>query len=125
MDILFLPVLGETGKAGERERESERERQREREAEPPRRTGGSEPSSSPVGSQAPGQLVSGWRPRQPQLHFLCFCEVHFFLIINIAYFECISIHRNLAKTPGSVLSSGKCSPKLFHGVAALASILLG
>ena len=120
MDILFLPVLGETGKAGKRERGSQRERQREREAEPPRRTGSLEPSSSPVGSQAPDQLVSGWRPLAASAYFLCFCEVYFFLTTNVAY-----VHCNLAKIPGSVLSSAKCSPKLLHGIAALASILFG
>ena len=65
-------MLGETGKAGKRERGSqrEREREREREAEPPRRTGSLELSSSPVGSQAPGQLVSGWRPLAASASFL-------------------------------------------------------
>ena len=124
MDILFLPVLGETGKAGKRERAS----QRQRETEGERSRTFQKVWNRQALLSGPRPLVSwflGGGPRQPQLHFLCFCEVYFFLTTNRAYFECISVHCNLAKIPGGVLSSAKCSPKLLHGIAALASILFG
>lgn len=121
MDILFLPVLGETGKAGKRERGSQRERDRGREKQ--NLPEGLEVWNCQALLSGPRPLVSwflGGGPWQPQLHFLCFCEVYFFLTTNVAY-----VHCNLAKIPGSVLSSAKCSPKLLHGIAALASILFG
>ena len=103
----------------ERERRSQRERDRGREKQ--NLPGGLEVWNHQALLSGPRPLVSWFLGGGPgSLSFISCASVRytFFLITNIAYFECISIHHNLAKTPGSVLSSGKCSPKLLHGIAA-------
>lgn len=87
------PCHGEAGKDGEREREKQN------------LPGGVEVRNHQVLQSGLRPFISWFLeggPCQSQLHFLCFCEIHFFSYNHYSYFEYISIHCNLAKIPSSL-----------------------
>lgn len=108
-----------------RERGRRRERERKREAEPQRGVEVRYHQVLAVMASGPWAALSGGRPSPVSTSLLVLLWNKLFSYNQYSYFECISVHCNLAKIPGSLWPSVKSSSKLLHCVAASASILFG